>query len=65
MACDLFKNSKKILLCVDRFCGYVHSEELVEGEERSKNDFIMVFFSDTGLHMMREATDLFVGEFTV
>jgi hypothetical protein len=37
----------------------------VEGEERSKNHFIMVFFSDTGLHMIREATDLFVGKLTV
>jgi hypothetical protein len=43
----------------------VHSVELVEGEERSNNDFIMVFFSDTGLHMIREATDLFVGKFNI
>ncbi len=37
----------------------------MEGEERSKNDFIMVFFTDTGLHMIQKATDLFVGKLTV
>jgi hypothetical protein len=32
-----------------------------EGGERSKKDFLMLFFSETGLHLLREATDLFVG----
>jgi hypothetical protein len=44
-----------------RFCGYVHDEDVEEGGERSKKDFLMLFFSETGLHLLREATDLFVG----
>jgi hypothetical protein len=39
----------------------VHDEDVQEGGERSKKDFLMLFFSETGLHLLREATDLFVG----
>ncbi len=39
----------------------MHDEDMQEGGERSKKDFLMLFFSETGLHLLREATDLFVG----
>jgi hypothetical protein len=38
----------------------MHDEDVQEGGERSKKDFLIVFFSETGLHLLREATDLFV-----
>ncbi len=39
----------------------MHDEDVQEGGERSKKDFLIVSFSETGLHLLHEATDLFVG----
>ncbi len=50
------------IIIIPRFSGYVHDEEVQEGAERANKDYLMLFFSDTGLHMLREATDLFVGK---
>ena len=45
-----------------RYCGYVHPEELGEDGERVNKDFLMLFFSDTGLHILQQATDIFIGK---
>ena len=45
-----------------RHCGYVHPEELGEDGERVNKDFLMLFFSDTGLHILQEANNIFIGK---
>jgi hypothetical protein len=43
-----------------KYSGYVHEEEVEEGKPRRNNDYILLFASDTGIHLLQEASEIFM-----
>jgi hypothetical protein len=38
----------------------VHEEEVEDGQQRRNNDYILIFASDTGIHLLQEASEIFM-----